>query len=366
MKPMRLLIAGGGTGGHVFPGLAVAEALLERDPSAQIRFVGTRRGVEARAVPRAGYPLSFIHAAGLKRVGLWKTLVSLVLLPWSLVESLWVLLRFRPDVVVGTGGFVSGAPLLMARVLFRKTLIVEPNHFAGTANRLLGKIVHRVVVNFEDSVKTFPAGKAVALGNPVRKDLVEKLFRVTERPVDPERFNLFVFGGSQGAHALNVTLAKALPNVVAKMPGLSVHHQTGQADVDLVREAYEKGGVHATVEAFVDDMVAAYERADMVICRAGVGSCAEVAIARRPALFVPLPTAADNHQYFNAKAFADREAGWLVEQNEFTPDYAEAFVRERMADREGLRKTGMKAGDLAKPDAAKGIVDEIMTLARRN
>ena len=318
---MRLVIAGGGTGGHLFPGIAVAEALLDVDPQSQVLFVGTERGIEARAVPKAGFEVKFIEVGGLKRMGLKKRLTTLAQLPSSLFASRAILREFRADAVLGVGGYASGPVLVAARTLGLPTAVCEQNSVPGVTNKLLARIVDRVFVTFDASRAFFPSSKTQLVGNPVRRAFRQAAAR--DAP-SVERGLVFTFGGSQGARPLNEGAPAALALLHARGKDVRALHQAGKDDVDTVGAAYAKGGVPAEVTPFIDDMVSAYRRAHVVICRAGATSCAELTALGVPAILVPFPQAADDHQTKNARDLERAGACVLLPQSEMTP--------ERLAD----------------------------------
>ncbi len=354
---MKILIAGGGTGGHLFSGVAVAEELRRRG-NHDVLFVGTRRGLEARVLPRLGFTLEFISVGGLKRMGFFKTLANLARLPLSLLQSLWIVLRYRPDVALGVGGYASGPVILAAWLLGRKTVIIEQNSLPGVTNRLLGRFVRVVVTHFKRAKAHFPARKVLQLGNPVRGDLA-RAASLSHAAPDDGRLRILVTGGSQGAHAINQTVADTLDRLADVKDSIHIRHQSGVPDWENLRESYAAAEVPGTVEPFIDDMIEAYLEADLVICRAGASTCAELAVIGRPALFVPLPTAADDHQTANASELVDAGAAWMVRQSDFSPEFLERFVRDRLHDREELIRFGTNARQIGRKDAASDVTDLI-------
>lgn len=343
---MRLVIAGGGTGGHLFPGIAIAEALLDHDPTAEVLFIGTARGIEAREVPKAGFPLALIEIGGLKRVGLWKTLKTLWALPTSLWHSIRLLRQFNAQVVIGVGGYASGPVLLAAAILRLPTAICEQNSAAGFTNRLLARVVRRVYLTFEGARPYFPAAKAKVVGNPLRRTFRRAVSQGTSAPIGGR---IFTFGGSQGARILNEVVPQAL--CILQERGLSVNalHQAGTSELEEVRASYAAGNVEARVVSFIDDMVGEYRQAEIVVCRAGASSCTEITALGVPAILVPFPFAADDHQTSNARDLADRGAAILLPQVELTG--------ERLADElEGL---------LRDPDRRSALAESARTMGRR-
>jgi UDP-N-acetylglucosamine--N-acetylmuramyl-(pentapeptide) pyrophosphoryl-undecaprenol N-acetylglucosamine transferase len=351
---VKLVIAGGGTGGHLFPGIAVAEALLEIDPTAEVLFVGTARGIETRAVPRAGFRLELIEVAGLKGMGFAHKVKTLAQLPLALVQSRRILQTFGADAVVGVGGYASGPVLAAARTLGLPTAVCEQNSVPGVTNRLLAKIVDAVFVTFPASQTFFPPGKTRLVGNPVRQSFRE----AARRPAPPvEKGLIFTFGGSQGARPLNEMVPLALGVLRARGHDVRALHQAGKDAVDAVRDRYSDVSVSAEVTPFIDDMVTAYRRAHVVLCRAGATSCAELTALGVPAILVPFPQAADDHQTKNATDLVAQNAAVLLPQTDLSPErLADAIERLLVDDDhrarlvEGARRAGRldAAGDIAR------------------
>ncbi|OGQ18093.1 MAG: undecaprenyldiphospho-muramoylpentapeptide beta-N-acetylglucosaminyltransferase [Deltaproteobacteria bacterium RBG_16_71_12] len=348
---MRLVIAGGGTGGHLFPGIAVAEALLDVDPASQVLFVGTERGIEARAVPKAGFPVRFIDVGGLKGLALTKRLTTLAQLPRSLVQARRILREFQADAVLGVGGYSSGPVLVAARTLGLPTAICEQNSVPGLTNRLLARLVDRIFVTFDASRSRFPSGKAELVGNPVRRSFRD----AAARPAPPvERGLVFTFGGSQGARPLNEAAPAALALLQQRGHTVRALHQAGKSDVPAVEQAYRQGGVVAEVTPFIDDMVTAYRRAHVVICRAGATSCAELTALSVAAILVPFPQAADDHQTLNARDLEQVGACVVLPQTELTPERLADEIERLIADdarRDQLQDGARRAGRLEAAEA---------------
>jgi UDP-N-acetylglucosamine--N-acetylmuramyl-(pentapeptide) pyrophosphoryl-undecaprenol N-acetylglucosamine transferase len=356
---MRLLIAGGGTGGHLFPGVAIAEELRARAPDAPVRFVGTRRGIEARVLPDLGWDIAFIEVSGLKTVGALGAIRGLFRLPRALWQARRVVKEWKPDAVVGVGGYASGPVVLMAKLRGIPTAICEQNSIPGLANKILGRVARAVFLSFEESRRFFKPKKVTMSGNPVRRDLVQRL--LAETPAhEGDTVHVLVCGGSQGAVAVN-ELASAALATLAKEAKLAIVHQTGEKDLAATEARYAAAGVSAECRAFIKDMAGAYQRADLIIGRAGATTVAELAIAGKPAVFIPYPFAADNHQEINAREMADAGAALMYRQAELTADRLADALRPLLADadRRAAMGTAMKA--LAKPGAAAAVVDWAMT-----
>ena len=361
---MRLLIAGGGTGGHLFPGVALAEELRAREPEAAIRFVGTARGIEARVLPELGWDLVLIEVSGLKTVGALGAVRGLFRLPRALWQSRRVVKQFAPDVVVGVGGYASGPVVLMARMMGIKTGILEQNSIAGFTNKLLGKVVHGVFLHFAETRRFFKQKKILMTGNPIRRDIRLALEERTGdgRPATGNGqpaagLKVFAFGGSQGAQALNEIVADAAAILSARGVALDIVHQTGPQHLEKTQERYAKAGMKADVRAFIQDMAAEYRRADLVIARAGATTVAELGVVGRPAILVPYPFAADNHQEINAREMADSGAALMFVQSELTPEKLADVVADLAAHPEALARMGSAMKVLGKPRAAADILD---------
>ena len=351
---MRLLIAGGGTGGHLFPGVAVAEELRARDPDATIRFVGTRRGIEARVLPDLGWDLKFIEVSGLKTVGVLGALRGVFRLPRALWQARRVVKEFRPDAVIGVGGYASGPVVLMARLRRIRTAILEQNSIPGLTNKILGRVAQRVFIAFGGSQRFFKPAKTVLAGNPVRRDLLQKL--LAAQPAAHDRVHVLVCGGSQGAIAVNDLASQALISLARETP-LAIIHQTGEKDLAATTERYRAAGVTAECHAFIKDMASAYQAADLVIGRAGATTVAELAITGKPAVFIPYPFAADDHQTLNAREMADAGAALVFPQSELTADKLADALRPLLAEPTRRAEMGSKMKALARPEAARTVID---------
>ena len=355
---MRVLIAGGGTGGHVIPALAIGREMRDRY-GAEARFVGTARGLETRLVPEAGFALELIHVGQLKGVSFGTRLRTMADLPLGVRRCLRLLRKFRPHVVVGVGGYASG-PAMLAAILARvPTLIYEPNWTPGLANRAVGRLVRAAAVNFEESRRYFR--NASLTGVPVRPEF----FRVPERDAAaPPR--LLVFGGSQGARALNEAMAAVLPRLLARVPGLEVLHQAGARHADTTRERFAASGADPLrwrVAAFLDDMPARLAEATLVVCRSGASSVAELAAAGRASLLVPFPQASDDHQRKNAEAFARGGAAEVLPEAEMTPEVLLARLLGIFSEPARLESMGRHARALARPEALQRIGRMVVEIA---
>jgi UDP-N-acetylglucosamine--N-acetylmuramyl-(pentapeptide) pyrophosphoryl-undecaprenol N-acetylglucosamine transferase len=361
---VRVVIAGGGTGGHLYPGIAVAREWLSRQPDAQISFAGTAHGIEARVVPREGFALDLIRSAGLKGKSLADRVRGALLLPLSVADAWRVVSARRPHIVIGVGGYSSGPVVLVAALRGTPTMLLEQNAVPGLTNRLLARYVRAAGVNF-DSTREFFGSKAFVSGNPVRPEFVAAVGPSLESSVHEHVSitRVLVFGGSQGAHAINVAMVAAAAELAAGGPALHLTHQTGERDVEMVRAGYRQAGVQADVEPFLYDMGRRLGQADLIVCRAGATTLAEIAAAGKAAILVPLPTATDDHQRKNAEALAGDGAAEVLLQSEMTGHTLAGRIQALAADPDRRARIATAARQLARPDAARVIVDRGMALA---
>jgi len=360
MSRLRVVIAGGGTGGHLYPGIAVARELLRRQPEAQITFAGTARGIEARVIPREGFELDTLRSAGLKGTSLAARIRGLLLIPLSGVDAWSILSRRTPNLVIGVGGYSSG-PVMAIAVLRRiPTLLLEQNAVPGLTNRLLARAVSAAAVTFESTASYF-GRRAIVAGNPVRAEFVSE--RVAPGVRDPGPPRVLIFGGSQGAHAINMAMVAAAPQLAAYRGGMAITHQTGERDLELVRDGYRRAGLAARVEPFLFTMDREIKSADLVVCRAGATTIAELTTAGRAAVLVPLPTAADDHQRKNAEVLGQAGAAEVMEQRNLDGAALAARIVELVSNPARLDAMAAAARTMGKPDAAKVIADKAIELA---
>ncbi len=350
---MRVILAGGGTGGHVIPALAIAQELRARY-HADVLFVGTKRGIETRLVPAAGFKLHLIQVGALNRVDLATRLKTLFDLPRALMESAKLIREFRPDVMIGVGGYASGPAMLTAAMMSVPTVAFEPNVVPGFANRMLAPMVSAAAVHFAATCHYFR--NCHVTGVPVRQEFFHVPARAAFHMKDA-RPTLLVFGGSQGASAINQAVLEALPKLMEAVPGIHVIHQTGERDYVAAQAVYLRTMISAEVSPFIDDMPGAFARADLLVCRSGASTVAEITAAGKPAIFVPLPTAADDHQTQNAATLADGGAARLLRQAEFSSDRVVSEIAELLRDRPRLAAMAEAARRFAHPDAAAKIAD---------
>lgn len=350
---MRVLIAAGGTGGHIYPGIAVAREIMRRDPASVVRFVGTARGLENRLVPQAGFELSLIESAGLVNMGLMQRLGGLLILPKSLLQARRVIKAFAPDAVVGVGGYVSGPVLMTASLMRRPTVLLEPNAVPGFTNRRLARFVNAAGVSFEVTLPYFP-GKAVVTGNPVRREF----FEIKPKQRDPQKVSLLLFGGSQGSRAINEAMMAALPHLEAHRHGLRVTHQTGTADFERIRAAYDAANwPDANVRAYIDDMMGEFAANDLIISRAGATTSAELMAAGKAAIMIPLPGQLE--QTRNAEALMNGGAARMISQEQLTGERLAKEISDLVQVPDEITRMENAARAMAKKDAAGAVASLI-------
>ncbi len=363
--PLRVVIAGGGTGGHLFPGIAVTRELLARRPDAVVTFAGTAQGIESRVVPREGFLLDVIRSSGLKGKALGDRVRGAARVPLSLLDAWRVVSVRRPQLVIGVGGYSSGPIVLVAALRGVPTLLLEQNAVPGLTNRLLARVVCAAAVTFESTTAFFGA-KAFVSGNPVRPEFIGGPMPSAEISADAVRsgVGVLVFGGSQGAHAINVAMVEAAAKLAAEGTGVRLTHQTGERDLDMVRSAYRSAGLAAEVEPFLYDMGRRIADADMIVCRSGATTLAEITAAGKPAILIPLPTATDDHQRKNAEVLGAKGAAEVLRQADVTGARLAERIVALAGDPDRRRRMSDAARALARPDAARVIVDRALELAR--
>jgi UDP-N-acetylglucosamine--N-acetylmuramyl-(pentapeptide) pyrophosphoryl-undecaprenol N-acetylglucosamine transferase len=354
---MRVILAGGGTGGHLFPGLAVAREFQQRDAMTEILFVGTEQGIEARVLPREGFKLETITVKGLKGRGVRGLVDALYGVPASLVQSFGIVRRFDPDFIIGLGGYASGPLLLAGKMKRVRCAIMEQNLYPGFTNRILARLMDRVFTSYHQTAGYLPGAKVLETGNPVR-------WRRLPDVKKNQKFTLLVFGGSAGAHRLNVAVVDALGRLTDLAPRLQVTHQTGQADFAAINRAYDSLPFEAEVMPFIDKMDEAYVKADLVLCRAGATTVAELTAFGKAAILVPYPYAIYDHQRRNAEALQDREAAEMILDQELDGEVLAARVRSYVSDPARIVAMGAAARALGKAEASVRIVDECYGLLR--
>lgn len=363
---MTVVIAGGGTGGHLFPGLALAEEFRKRDDSVEVVFVGTEHGIEARVIPREGYPLKFVRAEGIVGKSFFRKVRSIAKVFLSVWDSYGILNSVMPDMVIGVGGYASGAAVLVAHLKSIPTMIHEQNSVPGMTNRILSRFVDQVCITYQESLSVFPRGKTFLTGNPVRakilrgeREAAQKLFSL-----DREMFTVFVFGGSSGATSINRTMVDALNYLGEYREKIQFLHQTGERDYESVREAYRKSGFKGTVAPFIYQMAEAYAAADMVISRAGATTLAELTALGKPSLLVPYPHSAGRHQEFNAIKLREMGAAFVVFDNEMSGEVLAKHILEMFGNASVGKEMQRASRGLGRPEACARIVDIALSLMK--
>jgi UDP-N-acetylglucosamine--N-acetylmuramyl-(pentapeptide) pyrophosphoryl-undecaprenol N-acetylglucosamine transferase len=360
----RVVIAGGGTGGHLYPGIALARALMRRDMDIEISFVGTQKGIEAKVLPREGFALKTILSAGLlgkKKIARW---VSLFKLPIGTAQSICFLIRKRPGLVVGVGGFASGPLVLSAWILRIPILIHEQNSIPGMTNKWLGKIADKIAVSFKKSSEAFPKEKVEVTGNMIREEFFQSKKDTPKKLEGP--FHVLVLGGSQGAHSINMAMVEALESLSEKKGALYITHQTGEADYEIVNKKYKENKFLCDIRPFIDDMAHQYKKASLVICRAGATTLAEITACGKMSVLVPFPHATHNHQEKNARILEAANAGELVLDEDLSgPRIAESIL-QAMAEPERLEEMEENSYKLGNRDATEKVRLLCMELLEEN
>lgn len=357
----KVIVAGGGTGGHLFPGLAIVEELRRRDPSVEVLFVGTPRGIEARVLPERGERVELLDVTPLKGQGALGGAKSLGRIPLAMGRAMSLLSTFQPDLVLGVGGYASGPILLAAAARGIPTALHEQNAHVGLTNRILARAVDRAYLTYPETVDRFPRGKSKVVGNPVRRAFVRAARRAAADPVgfESRSESVLVIGGSQGARALNQVVPEALARCALDHRHLRVVHQTGKAMRDEVAATYRSLGVDAEVVPFIDDMARAYAEATVVIGRAGATTLAELCAVGRPSILIPFPHAADDHQAKNAESLANEGAAVCIREETLSPGLLADTLRGLLDDVDGRRLMAERARHRGRPDAAAQIVDDL-------
>ena len=358
----RIMVAGGGTGGHLFPGLAVVEELRRRVPGLEVKFVGTARGIEARILPGRGEALELLNVTPLKGQGVGARFKSFARIPTAMKEAASLMRGFEPDLVLGVGGYASGPVLLAASLSGRPTALLEQNAYVGMTNRILARFVDRAYVAFEQTERVFGASKSRLTGNPVRQEFVEHARLAL---ADPEGFEsrartVLVLGGSQGARKLNEDLPRALAQAGVADRNLEVVHQTGEAMREEVEAIYRELGIRARVVTFIEEIARAYANASLVVARAGATTLAELCAIGRPSILIPFPFAADDHQTKNADALEAQGASICIQESDLEVDRLAALIAGLLDDPAKRQAMAHAAREHGRPDAAAAIVDDMM------
>ena len=356
---MRIVIAGGGTGGHLFPGIAIAEEFLKRNKETAVIFIGTKKGIESKLLEKFGYQLKEIEIEGVKGRGIKALLKGAYQIPKSIWQSRRILKQFGPDIVFGVGGYASGPAVLAAHFMSIPTAIAEQNAIPGVTNRILGNFADKIFVTYAQTRECFPQAKVVLSGNPVRASFTVGSAKTKEKN---DYRQLLIFGGSQGAEAINKSVVDMLPQLQNMKNKLHILHQTGAKQAEEVKKAYEQFGIQAKVTPFIVDMAAAYADADLIICRAGATSLAEITAAGKAAILIPYPWAANDHQLKNAQALAAQGAAAVIPEKELSGSNLFKVIENLLLDEKKLRQMEENSLRMSRIDAAATIVDSCIQL----
>ncbi len=361
---MRLIITGGGTGGHLFPGISLAQAMMHTYPGCEVLFIGTERKMDRTALDQLGFATRTIKSQGLKGKSPAAKIKAVLQQPRAFFEAAGIIRKFKPDLVFGVGGYVTGPVILAARMLGIATCIHEQNSIPGLANRLLGRIAHRVFVSLPGSEKYFPAAKTVLSGNPVRSTIIKAASQMFFRKYQ-EPLTILVLGGSQGAHRLNSLMLEAVEKcLLQREPAPNIIHQTGELDETQVRKKYAELGINAMVQSFFSEMAEIYSQADLVVSRAGATTLAELTVFHKPAILVPFPFAADNHQEINGRYLVEAGGGIMFKQSELDGEKLGLEIKHLLADTALLAEMAANSGKIARPEATGTIVNGCMELLK--
>ena len=362
--PFRVALTGGGTGGHLFPGVAICRELSARFPAAEVLFIGTGRPLERKIIAAAGYRHAMITVRGFKGMGLLRKLMALAVLPGSVLRAAGILWRFRPRLVIGVGGYAAGPVCLAAYLLRIPICLQEQNLLPGVTTRMLAGLARRIYTAFEDTGTNFPPGKVLVTGNPVREEIRRLASRSASRRVT-EPFTVLIVGGSQGAQGINRAVAEMLACACGQN-NIRFIHQTGADDLERMREAYQAANLKADVRAFFDDMEQPYQKADLIVCRAGASTVAELTCIGKPVIFIPFPHAADNHQELNARLLVDRGAGDMLREVDLSGVALWEKIGHYRSRPEELARMGRNARAMGRPDAVVAIVDDMLDRGLRS
>jgi UDP-N-acetylglucosamine--N-acetylmuramyl-(pentapeptide) pyrophosphoryl-undecaprenol N-acetylglucosamine transferase len=364
---MNIVIAGGGTGGHVFPALAVARELTRHMPGTRITFIGTARGIEARIIPKEGFDIKFIKSEGLVGKSILKTIGAALRIPWSILDAYRILKGIRPELVCGVGGYSSGPVVLCAKVMGIPTIILEQNTLPGLTNKILSRFVDSIAVTYHESIKYFPQEKTCLTGNPVREEILhgERERGCNTFSLERDRFTIFVFGGSLGARRINSAVAESLVHLNPLKDKVQFLHQTGDKDSEEMKKTYHAHGFKGTVLPFTHEMADAYAVADLIISRAGATTLSEITACGKAAVLVPYPYAAGNHQETNARKLWDIGAAQLILDKDLNGKTLAEMIRYLIEDPEAISEMERTCKSLGSTDATKKIVGIMMGLLKK-
>ncbi len=358
---MRFILSGGGTGGHLFPAISLAEEILQRKKENDVLFIGAERGIEKEILPQKGYKSLFLNIKPLRGKGVLGFISGLISLPLAIIKAMVIIKKFNPDAVIGSGGYACAPVIVAAYFMRKKSFLLEQNIIPGFTNRILSRFVFAIITAFKNSYKYFKNKNVEWLGNPVRHQLFDNYLN---KSIEDEYFTILVFGGSQGAHFINDIVVEAMKILSSRKETVNITHQTGKKDYEEVKRRYLEANVNAYVTEFIDDMSTAYRVADLVICRSGATSIAEITVCKKPSILIPYPYAADNHQRLNAIELVNAGAAVMLEQKDVTPEILADTIISLKRDPQRLKSMSEQAGRIAKPEAAREIMDFIVAAAK--
>ena len=364
-RTLRIVIAGGGTGGHLFPGIAIAQEFMTRNSNNSLLFVGTGKPFETTALSEAGFTHKHITAEGIKGRGLWNQVVSILKIPRGVFESILILKRFKPDIVVGVGGYSAGPLAIGAWLLGIKIVLHEQNILPGITNRILSRLADRIYVSFDDARTGLNPKKVLFTGNPVRKEILQCARNQKSDEIvnskQKRHFTILIIGGSQGAHSINMALLESIEQIKDKDKFYFIH-QTGIQDEAQAKNAYTRFDISCKVQTFFNDMARQYQKADLIICRAGATTVAEIKAIGKSAIFIPFPFAADNHQVLNARSLEKAGAAEMILEKDLSGKTLAERITFYASSPDTLRQMASRARGLGRPDAAGLIVDDCYKL----
>jgi UDP-N-acetylglucosamine--N-acetylmuramyl-(pentapeptide) pyrophosphoryl-undecaprenol N-acetylglucosamine transferase len=356
-RALRIVVAGGGTGGHLFPGIAIAKEFMARNSATRVIFVSTGNRLEKTVLSKAGFELRSIEVAGIKGRGIWNQFKSVLKIPGAILTAMGLVKKFSPDLIVGLGSYSAGPVVIGAWLMRVPIAIHEQNILPGITNRILARFADRIYISFENTQSPLNPQKVYWTGNPVRRELLETVAHDT----DQKKFTVLIIGGSQGAHGINTAIIAALEHL-QDSEKLHFVHQTGETDEGSISEAYRKRKVSATAQSFFDDMAERYRQADLIICRAGATTVAEITALGKAAIFIPFPHATDNHQMLNAADLAQDGAAEIIVEKELSGHLLCERIEHYMDHPEALEDMAVRARRHGNPEAAKNIVDDCYRL----
>jgi len=357
---MNIIIAGGGTGGHLFPGIAIAREFLKKDPENRVTFIGTKKGIESRILPKLGFNLRTITVKGFKGKGFWGKIKALYCIPLSFLQSAYFLKKVQADIVIGLGGYISFPPIIAGAIMRIPTAIHEQNSFPGLSNRILGKIADRIFVSNKESSYFFKTEKTILSGLPIRAEFQKDILLEKDH-----LFTILVIGGSQGAREINRAIMNALPNLNIIKNRLKFIHQSGENDKEELIEYYSKSRIEAEVVPFIEEIYTCYKKADLVISRAGASTLAEIALCGRASILIPYPFAANNHQEKNARIFVEEGASVMIPSSKLNGEKLASLIVNLENRPDQIKNMEEQAKALSKPKASERIADECYKLARK-